>query len=84
MRSGLVYRIIFLYYYKIYLIEMPWIPPERWVVIGQYTNIPLPIKPVPPLPKRGASTRKVLGLIAKKKSGLKKDSESKADGPNGF
>jgi hypothetical protein len=83
MRSGFVHRIIFLYYYKIYLIEMPWIPPERWVVISSYRNIPLPIKPVPPLPKRGASTRKVLELIAKKKSGLKKEGESNADGPNG-
>jgi hypothetical protein len=78
-----MYRIIFLYYYKIYLIEMPWIPPERWVVISSYRNIPLPIKPVPPLPKRSSSTRKVLGLIAKKKSGLKKEAETKADGPNG-
>ncbi len=83
MRSGFVHRIIFLHYYKVYLIEMPWIPPERWVVISPYRNIPLPIKPVPPVPKKGASTRKVLGLIAKKKSGLKKEAESNADGLNG-
>ena len=83
MDSDYMLRNIFLHYYKVYLIEMPWIPPERWVVISSYRNIPLPIKPVPPLPKRGSSTRKVLAMIAKKKSGLKKEAESKADGPNG-
>ena len=83
MHSSFMLRNIFLHYYKVYLIEMPWIPPERWVVISPYRNIPLPIKPVPPVPKKGSSTRKVLAMIAKKKSGLKKEAESKADGPNG-
>jgi hypothetical protein len=46
---------------------MGWIPPERWVIIGQYRTAPLPIKPIPPVPKMGASTKKVLKLITDKK-----------------
>lgn len=61
---------------------MPWVPPARWVVIAQYRVIPLPIRPVPPVPKKGSSTRKVLRMIAKKKSGLNKETYAKADGPN--
>ena len=82
MYDGYMFRNIFLSYYKFYIIEMPWVPLHRWVVIAQYRNIPLPIRPVPPVPKRGASTRKVLQMIAKKKSGLKKEDDAKADGSN--
>ena len=71
-----MFRNIFLYYYAFYIVEMP------WITIGQYRNIPLPIRPVPPLPKKGSSTRVVLAMITKKKSGLKKEGECKADGSN--
>lgn len=46
---------------------MIWVPPERWVIIGQYRTAPLPIKPIPPVPKKGSSTKKVLKLIVKNK-----------------
>ena len=82
MYNSYMFRNIFLSYYKFYIIEMPWVPPERWVVIAQYRVIPLPIRPVPPVPKQGSSTRAVLRMIAKKNSGLKKEDDSKADGPN--
>ena len=25
---------------------IPWVPKQRWMPIGQYRNIPLPIKPL--------------------------------------
>jgi hypothetical protein len=75
-------RNIFLSYYKFYIVEMPWVPPARWVVIAQYRVIPLPIRPIPTVPKKGSSTRAVLTMIANKKSGLKKEDNPKADGPN--
>uniref|UniRef100_A0A6C0ANX9 Uncharacterized protein n=1 Tax=viral metagenome TaxID=1070528 RepID=A0A6C0ANX9_9ZZZZ len=47
---------------------MTWISPGKWTPIGQYRTAPLPITPIPPLPKPGSSTRLVLKLIADKKS----------------
>jgi hypothetical protein len=82
MYYSCMFRNIFLYYYTFYIVEMPWIPPARWVVIAQYRVIPLPIRPIPPLPKKGSSTRAVLAMITKNKSGLKKEGECKADGSN--
>lgn len=45
---------------------------KAWAPIGQYRNIPLPIRPLPPMPKR-LDLKKVL-------RGLKPQIESRVDG----
>ena len=47
---------------------MTWKPERRWMPISQYRTIPLPIRPLPPMPKR-------LNI-----KGLKQQKESKVDG----
>lgn len=47
---------------------MPWVPPGKWMPIGQYRTAPLPIRPIPAVPIKGSSTKKVMKRIADKKS----------------
>lgn len=51
---------------------MTWKPERRWMPISQYRTIPLPIRPLPPMPKRLNMSR-----ILK---GLKQQKETKVDG----
>jgi hypothetical protein len=53
---------------------MTWIPEQRWMPIAQYRNIPLPIRPLPLMPKR-INLRNIL-------KGLKPQLQSKVDGFN--
>lgn len=46
---------------------MVWTSPGKWITIGQYRTAPLPIRPIPQVPKMGLSTKKVLKLIANNK-----------------
>jgi hypothetical protein len=47
---------------------MLWVSPGKWMPIGQYRTAPLPMKPIPLVPKKGSSTQAVLKRIADKKS----------------